>query len=76
MDPEANTHSFVIRIWLEEQASRQGRARWRGHVTHVSSGARRHVERLSEISRFIGTYLEAMGVPLEQENEGPEDVPQ
>jgi len=53
---ESVTHSFVVRIWLEED----DRATWRGHITHVPSGERRYVERLSDIVDFIAPYVGGM----------------
>jgi len=59
---ESETHSFIIKIWLEDD----GRTRWRGHITHVPDGERRYLEDLGEISRFIRPYLEKMGVEIEK----------
>lgn len=53
---EFNTHAFVIKIWLEDNA------RWRGYITHVPSGERRYIQTLSEIDDFILPYLENMGI--------------
>ena len=58
---EVNTHSFIVKIWLEESAEEAGRAKWRGYITHVSSGERRYLEDLNEILLFIAPYLEQMG---------------
>ena len=55
---ESYTHSFVVKIWLEDEAQ----VRWRGHITHVPGGERRYVDDLSEIQAFIAPYLEEMGV--------------
>jgi hypothetical protein len=56
-DPfESVTHSFVVRIWLEED----DRASWRGHITHVTSGDRQYVERLADIIDFIAPYVDGM----------------
>ena len=54
---ETQTHSFIIRIWLEEAEERL----WRGHVTHVPSGKRQYVETLEGISHFLDAYLQQMG---------------
>lgn len=59
---EPSTHSFIVKIWLEETAEQSSEAKWRGCVTHVSSGTRRYVESLDAVASFIATYLEAMGV--------------
>jgi hypothetical protein len=62
---EANTHPFVVKVWLEETAAEAGRARWRGYIIHVPSGERRYIEDLEEIDVFIASYLEEMGVDLD-----------
>lgn len=65
MDPlEIQTQSFIVRLWLEEDATAERAAVWRGHITHVPSGARRYVKSLQEISAFIAPYLKLMGVQL------------
>ena len=38
---ESYTHTFIIKIWLEETAAEVGQPVWRGHATHVASGQRR-----------------------------------
>lgn len=53
--------SFVIRLWIEEPAAGRHAARWRGQITHVTSGTRRYVERLADIVIFIAGYLEGAG---------------
>ncbi len=60
--PEPNTHSFVIRIWLEETALEGERANWRGHITHVLTRERRYVEQPDDIFLFILPFLQAMGI--------------
>jgi hypothetical protein len=60
--PEANTHSFIVKIWLEEIGDEARKATWRGHITHVPSGARRYLRELGDIVDFVVIYLEAMGV--------------
>lgn len=59
--PEFNTHSFIIKVWLEE-TYQSGKAVWRGHITHVPGGERRYLQNLDEIALFIAPYLVAMGV--------------
>jgi hypothetical protein len=54
---ETNTHSFIVKIWLEETIEESGRAIWRGHITHVPSGERRALKDLNDILIFIRTYL-------------------
>jgi hypothetical protein len=61
---EAATHSFIVKIWLEETASESGEARWRGSVTNVPDGQRQYVSDLTEIGSLIAKYLKEMGVRL------------
>jgi hypothetical protein len=60
--PELYTHSFIVRIWLEEAAQGASQAVWRGHITHVPSGERCYIKELNDIRDFIMPYLEQMGV--------------
>ena len=62
---EDHTHSFIVKVWLEETSAEGGRATWRGHITHVPSGERRYLKDLDDITSFIAPYLEKMGVELE-----------
>jgi hypothetical protein len=65
MEPaKIDTHSFIVKVWLEESAAEGGRVRWRGHITHVPDSERRYVENLSGISSFVAGYLKRMGVRL------------
>lgn len=64
---EFNTHSFIVKIWLEETAEEVGQATWRGHITHVPSGERRYVQDMDEITAFITPYLERLGAKLNTE---------
>ena len=61
---ELNTHSFIVKIWLEEPAEGGQQAKWRGHITDVPGGERRYLKDLSEIVAFIVPYLVSMGVRL------------
>ncbi len=62
---ETNTHSFIVKIWLEETAKEAGRAMWRGHITHVANDERRYLKDMDDISAFITPYLKSMGVKPE-----------
>ena len=59
---ESHTQSFIVKIWLEETLEEDGRATWRGHITHVPGGERRYLKQLSDIVAFILPYLDKMGV--------------
>ena len=64
LSEETTTHSFIVKIWLEETAGETGKALWRGHITHVPSNRRVYVERLDQICEFVAPYLNAMKVQL------------
>jgi hypothetical protein len=60
------THSFIVKIWLNETDEARGAARWTGHITHVPDGERRYLTELSEIREFIVPYLKAMNARIGQ----------
>ena len=59
---ESHTHSFVIKIWLEQTEGEAKEATWRGKITHVPSGDKAYFVKLTDIPLFILPYLKAMGV--------------
>ncbi len=61
MDPY-ESHSFIVKIWLEESLEEADEATWRGHITHVPSQERRYLNTLDDVVDFIGPYLERLGV--------------
>ena len=63
-EPESENQSFVVKVWIERQATASHETSWRGYITHVFSGRRRYVQELDDISAFIGSYLVRMGVTL------------
>ena len=63
---EANTHPFILKIWLEEGPEENEPAKWRGYIIHVPSGARRYIDNLDDVLNFIIPYLERMGVYVSQ----------
>jgi hypothetical protein len=70
---EFERHSFIVKIWLEEEVETgPGQMKWRGHITHVVSQERRYVERLQDITSFIGGFLAAMGARLDAGEEQAE----
>ena len=59
------SHSFIVRIWLDEGTTHLGRVRWHGKITHVvplGEGEHRYVHNLDDIAGFISPYLTGMGV--------------
>lgn len=61
---EANTHSFVVRVWREETTEPGDHVIWRGHITHVSTHQKRYLQDLEEIIFFMLPYLQQMGVEV------------
>ncbi len=62
--PDAINQSFIIRVWIEEPATETQSAIWRGHVTHVPSGTRTHIQDLNQIASIIAPYLIELGVNI------------
>ena len=62
---EADTHSFVIKIWLEETAVDVGQVVWRGQITHVPSKQQSYFMKLEDIPLFILPHMKTMGVQPE-----------
>lgn len=61
MDPtELDGHAFIIRIWREGN----GRATWRGTITHVPSEEQHHLNDLRQIAAYILPYLMQLDVSL------------
>jgi len=61
---DAINQSFIIRIWIEVPASETHPAVWRGHVTHVPTGARKYIGDLRQIAKIIAPYLSELGVEV------------
>jgi hypothetical protein len=59
---ESQVHSFIIKLWIEKASEEADAASWRGYITHVPGGERRHLKDLSEITAFITPHLQALGV--------------
>jgi hypothetical protein len=62
--PETTRQSFILRVWVEQTPEEAGHATWRGRIVHVPSGVQALVDDLDQISVFVATYLEQMGVRL------------
>ena len=50
-------HSFIIKLWLEDQG-KDKQTVLHGHITHVPSGARRYLKSMSDITTFIREFVE------------------
>jgi hypothetical protein len=55
---ESTVHSFIIKLWLEDEGGDTSRLKWHGYITHVPSGARRYFKKLNEITDFIKQYVD------------------
>ena len=53
---EANTHSFIVKIWLEVTAEETRPAVWCGQITHGPSGERRELAGIL-IADFYGQQV-------------------
>ncbi len=56
---EFNVHSFIVKVWIEEE---DRRSTWYGHITKVPGGEQRYLRSLREIEDFIRPYLKAAGI--------------
>ena len=54
---EANSHSFIVRFWVEPREIEDAKPVWRGVVEHVSSGRKLYLKNLKEIKAFIESYI-------------------
>lgn len=55
---EANAQSFIVRLWCEHEDVTGHPQKWRGHIDHVPSGARRYFQELSAISQIIAEFVD------------------
>ena len=63
---DSSIQSFIIRIWVEEQAESHDAKGWRGHITHVPTGKKHYLNGLDDISSFMRPYLTAMGIHVQK----------
>jgi hypothetical protein len=59
---QPNTHSFIIKVWVNDVGQTKGRIVWQGRITHVPSGHLRHFVKVDEIASFVMPYLQQLGV--------------
>ena len=55
--PDSKVHSFIVKLWLEDQGEQKDGSTWHGYVTHVPSGERRYLKELQDIVAFIKSYM-------------------
>lgn len=58
---QAGTHSFIIKVWLEQTGDLLEPRALRGRITHVPSGATGTFTCLEDIVPFIATYVRELG---------------
>ena len=54
---EKEGHSFLIRIWKENQDNPMQAATWRGWVQHIQSDQKRYFQSTTDIADIINGYL-------------------
>ncbi len=54
---EGETHSFVVRLWVEARDETGATAEWRGWIQHVQDGQRHYFQDLGEISHIVASHL-------------------
>jgi hypothetical protein len=60
---DSNAQSFIIKFWLEQATPSENNSNlWHGQITHVPSGARRTLQNVDDLLKFIEPYLDAMGI--------------
>ena len=66
---EAQLHSFIIKIWVDDPAEKGDLSNWSGQIRHVPGGEHRYIKNSDEISEFIRSCL-----PLQNNIRGPRGV--
>jgi hypothetical protein len=61
-DDAPDSHSFIVKIWIEDAAEADHPPTWRGYITHVPDGEQRYVQSLAEIEAILASYLSSMGI--------------
>jgi hypothetical protein len=59
---ETNSHTFVLKVWVEEIVEETKSAHWRGRITHVLNGEHIYFEDLETLQHFLEAYLAKMHV--------------
>lgn len=59
---EPQIHSFVVKIWLEQQLEKTDALTWHGYIIHVASNERLYIRNLQSIVTFIRGYLIRQGM--------------
>ncbi len=62
------THSFILRCWLEPREIETAEPVWRGEVEHVPTGNRIYFRSFDELKRFLASYLPGITEVAEPED--------
>ena len=54
---ENDTHSFVVKISVEEEPEEMGKQLWQGEITHVSTGSQYLFTQWEKMEGFLRSYL-------------------
>jgi hypothetical protein len=60
---EDNTHSFVVKISIEEEFQADGKPHWQGEVTHVSTGSHYLFTQWEKMEGFLKSHLKEAKLP-------------
>jgi hypothetical protein len=58
---EPPSHTFLLRIWIEEIPQESGRLCWRGSITHFPDEDRRYVQTFDQVAAFIWDHIRLQG---------------
>jgi hypothetical protein len=59
---QPKTHSFIVKVWVNDAGQAKGQIVWQGRIPHVPSGHVRHFVNVDEIAGFVLPYLHQLGV--------------
>ena len=60
-DDASVMHSFIIRLWKEEDGTATRREVWRGHMTSIPGNQRYYFTSVEEIPSLIASHLDDPG---------------
>ena len=59
---QPKTHSFIVKVWVNDTSQATGQTAWQGRITHVPSGRVHYFVHVDEIAAFVTPYLQQLGV--------------
>src|SRR5436190_19492283 len=59
---ESTFQSFIVKVWVEDNAKETDLGVWHGHITHVPSGNRHYMNKLDEIRECCALTCVVLGV--------------